>query len=48
VKRVSIVVWEMLKHRKILAKIEEEKTLDLEFEFFLTPHQSPNKAKCKM
>jgi hypothetical protein len=37
----------MLKHTKILPKIEEEETLDLEFEFFLTPHQSPNKAKCK-
>jgi hypothetical protein len=38
VKRVSIVVWEMLKPTKILAEIEEEETLDLEFEFFLTPH----------
>ncbi len=37
----------MLKPTKILAEIEEEETLDLEFEFFLTPHQSPNEAECK-
>ncbi len=33
VKKLSKEVWEMLKHTKILTKIEE-KTQDLEFEFF--------------
>jgi hypothetical protein len=47
VKRVSITVWEMLKHTKILVKIVEEETLYLEFEYFLTLHQSPKKAECK-
>jgi len=35
---VSIAIWEMLKPTKILAEIEEEETLDLEFEVLLTPH----------
>ncbi len=34
---MSRKVWETLKHTKILTKIEEEKTQDLEFEFFLNP-----------
>lgn len=37
----------MLKHTKILVEIVEEEKLDLEFEFFLTFHQSPNKVECK-
>jgi hypothetical protein len=33
---MSREVWETLKHSKILTKIEEEKTQDLEFEFSKT------------
>jgi hypothetical protein len=32
VKKMSRKIWETLKHTKILTKIEEEKTQDLDFE----------------